>query len=1119
MKRVIRILPLLLLILLTAGKAKAAVTFKTSSVLSTGKWVKIKVEESGVYEISYDQLRQYGFSDPEKVKVFGTGGNIATENFTAAATDDLEQTPTLRENGKIYFYAKGSTKETFYVYNPSSFFVYSQLAPNPYSSDGFYFLTDSEDQTPLLVESVAPAEEEIASAEEWADSGTAVWLHEQETLNIGRSGRNFYGEDFSATGKISLDVPVPGLTSGQFQIYAVTAIRTAADIAETISINGTDTKAITSNTLKANTKDESVLFSPLTVYSMTPTDGMVGEDQVELTIDCHSTDLHIGRMDYVTISYPAVNGIPSDSAQARLYYKLTDGKAAIRMANATPTTRAWIVDDAAAPAGVAYPVREFRATTDNEGNARFIAKGDGSWGEIIYFDTALPQKQTPFVETVDNQNIHASESPDMLIITTAALTEQAERIADYHRKNDGMDVLILDHRKIFNEFSSGVPDAMAYRRIAKMFYQRDPMKFRYLLLFGGGNYDNRGLNMTQSTDLLLTWQSADSYNEVNSYCTDDFFGIFAEGTGSLESMRLNIPVGRIPFSSPSMMKTYVDKLIAYLEKPDDKSSSWKSNMLLIGDEGDDYIHARQCESFESAFQAEGNRVANISKIYLEAYQQYSDSRSKLVDGLNSGQHFILFVGHSAINSMTKSATLMDLQKASETKYEAPPVMYVSSCDIGRYDIGQSTILDELMLNEDGGIIASIAATRQAYTVYNGYLTDSFAQYLAKDESYYNGEKTLGRLLMSAKNDTKDRTKNRLKYHLFGDPAMPMDFPENRITVTEINGNPASETSDVGVLGKISVTGEITADDGTTDTGFNGYIKLTLLDSERDYMKYKIGSVTTQTKERGTELAYAGTTVTAGKFSAELTMPPFATADKLVKPIHMTAISEDGATVVAGRCEAVALDTSISQTDGDTTPPAITEMYVDTPGFSDGDTVGTSLKIYATVVDNAGVNFSKESISASAYIAIDGGKESYPVSTFTYGDQGEVSLSVPIFGITPGHHTARLLAADLAGNTASRTISFLAEEKSEPVVVEVEEKAVTTAATISVVSPAEIDGEVELRITDRKGDTVFRTQADTLPYTWNVCDNRGDKVPAGVYDCCAIVGGIGSAPKKIVIVEQ
>ena len=44
--------------------------YATNSRLATGKWVKISIPESGIYEITYDEILAMGFSNPEQVIVY-----------------------------------------------------------------------------------------------------------------------------------------------------------------------------------------------------------------------------------------------------------------------------------------------------------------------------------------------------------------------------------------------------------------------------------------------------------------------------------------------------------------------------------------------------------------------------------------------------------------------------------------------------------------------------------------------------------------------------------------------------------------------------------------------------------------------------------------------------------------------------------------------------------------------------------------------------------------------------------------------------------------------------------------------------------------------------------------
>ncbi|MDE6813200.1 MAG: hypothetical protein K2J28_05145 [Duncaniella sp.] len=48
--------------------------YAPASVLSSGRWIKVSVEESGMHYIPAATLRSWGFSDPSKVRIFGYGG-------------------------------------------------------------------------------------------------------------------------------------------------------------------------------------------------------------------------------------------------------------------------------------------------------------------------------------------------------------------------------------------------------------------------------------------------------------------------------------------------------------------------------------------------------------------------------------------------------------------------------------------------------------------------------------------------------------------------------------------------------------------------------------------------------------------------------------------------------------------------------------------------------------------------------------------------------------------------------------------------------------------------------------------------------------------------------------
>ena len=103
-----------------------------NSVLATGKWAKISVPATGVYQITDALIKQAGFSDINKVKIYGYGGTLHEEALSEESImkyDDLKQVPVCIANGKRLFRANGpvswsSTTTPVRTRNPYSDYGY-----------------------------------------------------------------------------------------------------------------------------------------------------------------------------------------------------------------------------------------------------------------------------------------------------------------------------------------------------------------------------------------------------------------------------------------------------------------------------------------------------------------------------------------------------------------------------------------------------------------------------------------------------------------------------------------------------------------------------------------------------------------------------------------------------------------------------------------------------------------------------------------------------------------------------------------------------------------------------------------------------------------------------------
>ena len=115
-------------LVLLAGAALNAMAFDLShysdtSRLATGKWVKVAVSESGIYQITSSDASKWGLGDLSSVRVFGYGGAQLSDTLRANQfLDDLPQVPVLRTGDRILFYAQGPLS----WYWSNSFQIYKQ---------------------------------------------------------------------------------------------------------------------------------------------------------------------------------------------------------------------------------------------------------------------------------------------------------------------------------------------------------------------------------------------------------------------------------------------------------------------------------------------------------------------------------------------------------------------------------------------------------------------------------------------------------------------------------------------------------------------------------------------------------------------------------------------------------------------------------------------------------------------------------------------------------------------------------------------------------------------------------------------------------------------------------
>ena len=195
--------------------------YAAHSVLASGRWAKISVPSTGIYQLTSELIRKAGFSDINKVKVYGYGGGLQPEKLMAdylAATDDLQEVPTCEVGGKRLFYAVG----------PVTWNDNHQRIRNPYSNVGCYFLTENDSVAKTMSE-----EEFLSVYYPLADDYNT--LYEVDNYAWYHGGRNLYDATVIAAGG-SHTYTVPAKGTGQKGLMTVVVTGDAATRV-TVSMN------------------------------------------------------------------------------------------------------------------------------------------------------------------------------------------------------------------------------------------------------------------------------------------------------------------------------------------------------------------------------------------------------------------------------------------------------------------------------------------------------------------------------------------------------------------------------------------------------------------------------------------------------------------------------------------------------------------------------------------------------------------------------------------------------------------------------------------------------------------------------------------------------------------
>ena len=822
------------------SRKKSINKINAHSVLATGKWVKFEATGEGIYKIDYNFLTSAGFDlssiDPRKIKIYNNGGKVLSENLNDPRPVDLVEnaiTVVGESDGKfdqgdyIIFYGRGTD---FWDYDSTQKKIVR--FHHPYSNHNYYWITyDGENGKRIQNKS------SLSTTAGYLQTSSLAFADlDEDKINIGKSGRDYYGDNFTQT---VLSRTYTNSLNGRISstpIYYNMRFAVASKSGLTLKVVENNTPIMTRSLNGYGTQDYRVgeVYNNLnTTYQ-----GDLPDNRSVLKLSIEPFDINsVGYIDYFEISY--TKDLAAFDNKILFFSKDTTAVIEYYLHN-FPSSDISVYD-------VSDPANVKLLTNCNVsgGDCRFqVAESEGSVSKYI----GLSNKDylTPVnPETVENSDIRGiQEGAKYIIISPKDFLEAADKLKKYRESQAPVTTTtkVIRVDQIFNEFSCGMLDPSAIRDFIKYAYDNWQIPPSYVLLFGKGTFDSKNTE-GYSDNFVPTWQSKESlifHYGGDTYSTDDFY-VDVDGIDSF----IDLASGRLTAASLTQANDYVSKVIDY--ELNSKNGVWKNTMTLVADdglktEGHDsplYVHTDQIEDIANHIIP---KSFGLKKIYLADYPTVltSEGRRKpqvntdIIDAINNGTVLINYIGHGNPEVWThevvfeKSVTIPQLHNKDYF------FLVAATCDFAYYDRpNEDSGNDELLLKSDGGEIAGLSSVRVVESWENYSLNRAFMNNLLNSpRDTLNLMKTIGSAYLTTKSSSGNNGINDQKFHLFGDPLLRLQVPRYQGTIDSVNGQTLTASVQLKALSSTQLSGTIITPDGHKDENFNGQGILTVFDSER-----------------------------------------------------------------------------------------------------------------------------------------------------------------------------------------------------------------------------------------------------------------------------------------------
>ncbi|GAB4381085.1 MAG: type IX secretion system sortase PorU [Calditrichia bacterium] len=986
---------------------------------------KIYFGGEGMYRLTGEMLQNAGANlseiQPQTLQLFSDGQRILPYS-TAVQPPALKEVAIMVEDGGdnqfdptdfIVFY--GESVNRFIWDAPSQLYRFHS---NPYDTMSCYWLRwNKEPGKRILPKNGNPVTSGAGLITQFTDH-----LHrEQDRYNVYKTGLTWTWNLFGKTNSFVQEFILPEIAGSnaelQGQVYRYKPY-------ELPLWTGNVEFYFNSSYINSYSTQSSFQFNE--AVSLLPGTNVI---QLEYIPAAPEDSLELVGLDWMEIHYPRFTGY--QGIPKRIYLENLNGIFHI-FYRRLPSPDSVVVLD------ITDPCRVRRIVTENDS----LFEDTLAYSPRSYYFYE-PNGELPVAEVVAAQRdaFSPADGTDYLLVTHSQMLPEILPLKFHRESFNGFQVKVVTVEEIYDEFGFGRKDPTALRNFIKFAHANWNPAPRFVVLAGNGYYDYRNLTGNYPVNWVPTFE-IDGDNNINSRATDDYFaalnfiptGNIAEigrsdwffpllsapefgyepefARSPSDSFPLIIPelaIGRLPADSPEELAIMVQKTIE--SETHYTPGLWRLSSLFIADDEyspgitQNFIFMTLLEDIQKEDFFSSSRLL---KLYEHQYpfinQEKPSATRQLINWINNGNRVILFSGYYNETQWTHENLFNLYRDLSSVKNYGKYSILTAMGGLYKFDDKHEGLVPSPLKAADSGVQAVVTGNHHVFLASSSQFLKGFYQNLIS-----NAEGYIGKAAYLAKSGSV----NDQKYMVFGDPALRLTWPDEKVQITTIQPDTLKARSLVQISGTI-----------TPATGSDSLI---LEVREPGKIREVPGSMPPY--EQTGQAIFRGIVPVspAGEFSAWFVVPDDVPHDTVVARGKLFAYCWNSINEGMGFIDSLligGLDSGVV----DVTPPQITLSVFEK------DTVGRRAFLRAELFDENGINLSSLGNHQPMLFFDRNYQDTIFVSEFfTYqsGSYQQGSLLYPLPALPAGDHQITLVVHDNYNNMNRDSLEFVITSLESP----------------------------------------------------------------------------------------